>query len=79
MRKISVCLVVSCLVLSSCSMILQPSSSFDRRMKASAYGKIINQSNPNCDNCTDRFMVKKADGTLCMVIVAYDGTVEVLE
>ncbi|MDD5758971.1 MAG: hypothetical protein PHI06_07795 [Desulfobulbaceae bacterium] len=60
-------------------MILQPSTSFDRRRKASAYGKILNQTNPGCDNCTDRFFVKKPDGEMCTVVVAYDGTVEVLE
>lgn len=79
MRKKMVCLVVSFTLLSSCSMILQPSSSFGRRMKASAYGTILNQTNPGCDNCTDRFLVKKSDGSLCTVVVAYDGTVEVLE
>jgi hypothetical protein len=71
--------LLSLLLLTSCSMILQPSTSFDRRWKASSYGKIINQSNPGCDNCTDHFLVKKADGALCTVVVGYDGRVKVLE
>lgn len=79
MGKILVSLIGSLLLLSSCAMILQPQSSFDRRLKASAYGKILNQTNPGCDNCTDRFFVKKSDGSTCMVVVGYDGTVEVLE
>ena len=79
MRKKSVFLIVLCLLLSSCSWILQPTTSFDRRRKAARYGKILNQSNPGCNNCTDRFFVQKADGSMCTVVVGYDGTVEVLE
>lgn len=77
--KYAASLIGSCLLLASCSMILQPTTSFDRRLKAAAYGKILNQSNPGCDNCKDSFFVKKADGTMCTVVVSYDGTVEVLE
>lgn len=79
MRKISVGLVVCSVLLCSCSMILQPTTSFDRRMKASSYGTILNQTNPDCKNCTDRFLVKKPDGAMCTVVVRYDGTVNVLE
>lgn len=79
MVKILLGLVGLLFLLSSCAMILQPQTSFDRRLKASAYGKILNQTNPGCDNCTDRFFVKKTDGSTCMVVVGYDGTVEVLE
>jgi len=76
--RISLCLV-SLLLLSACSMILQPTTSFDRRLVASSYGRILNQTNPECDNCTDRFLVKKSDGDLCTVVVGYDGRVKVLE
>lgn len=79
MRKILVGLMGSLLLLSACSMILQPTTSFDRRRKAAAYGEILNQTNPRCNNCTDRFFVKKPDGAMCTVVVGYDGTVEVLE
>jgi len=79
MKKISMGLTGSLVLLCSCSMILQPTTSFDRRMKASSYGTILNQTNPNCSNCTDRFLVKKPDGLMCTVVVRYDGRVEVLE
>ena len=79
MRNILVSLIGSALLLSSCSMILQPTTSFDRRRKAAAYGVILNQTNPGCNNCTDRFFVKKPDGSMCTVVVSYDGRVEVLE
>ncbi len=79
MRKISAGLIGSFVLLCSCSMILQPTTSFDRRMKASSYGTILNQTNPGCNNCTDRFLVKKADGNMCTVVVRYDGRVDVLE
>lgn len=79
MRKIIVSLIGLSLLLSSCSMILQPTTSFDRRRVAASYGKILNQTNPECDNCTDRFFVKKPDDSMCTVVVGYDGRVQVLE
>ena len=79
MRKRILAIIGSTVLLSSCSMILQPTTSFDRRRVASSYGAIVNQSNPNCENCTDRFVVKKSDGGLCTVVVRYDGRVKLLE
>jgi len=79
LTKIGIGCLASLLLLTSCSMVLQPTTSFDRRWVASSYGKILNQSNPDCDNCTDRFLVKKANGDLCSVVVGYDGRVKVLE
>lgn len=79
MRKVFFAMIGSTVFLSACSMILQPTTSFDRRRVASSYGTIINQSNPACANCTDRFLVKKADGALCTVVVGYDGRVKLLE
>ena len=79
MRKILSGVIGGAILLSSCSMILQPTTSFDRRRVASAYGTIVNQTNPDCENCTDRFLVKKQDGNMCTVVVRYDGRVDVLE
>ena len=67
------------LVFTSCSMLLQPTTSFDRRRVASSYGQILNQANPDCENCTDHFVVKKGDGSICTVMVGFDGRVKVLQ
>ena len=67
------------LLLTSCSMILQPTTSFDRRRVASSYGKVLNQTNPTCENCTDHILVKKPDGDFCTVVVRYDGSVRLLQ
>jgi len=67
------------LALASCAMLLKPTTSFDRRMIARSYGKIITQSNPDCDNCTDRFLIQKDDGCMITLVVKYDGRVEVYE
>lgn len=79
MRKISAAIIAYTFLLTSCATLLQPSTSYDRRRAASAYGAILTQANPNCQNCTDRFLVKKPDGQLCTVVVRFDGRVEVLE
>lgn len=79
LTKSAITCLASLLLLTSCSMVLQPRTSFDRRWAASSYGKILNQTNPDCDNCTDHFLVKKANGDLCTVVVRYDGRVKVLE
>lgn len=63
----------------ACSMLLKPTTSFDRRLIARSYGKIISQSNPDCDNCTDRFLVQKDDGCVITLVVRYDGRVQVYQ
>ena len=60
-------------------MLLQPTSAYDRRRIANSYGEIINQTNPDCANCSDRFLVKRSDGKVITLLVKYDGRVEVIE
>jgi len=67
------------LVMVSCSILLQPTTPFDRRRIARGYGKILCQSNPNCENCTDQFVLKQDDGRIITLIINYDGTREVLK
>ena len=67
------------LLFSSCAMLLRPTTAFDRRRIARSYGEIVTQSNPNCENCTDRFLIRKEDGCLITLVVKYDGRVEVYE
>ena len=63
----------------SCSMILQPTTPFDRRLVAKRYGTILSQSNPECQDCTDRFLVEKDCGDVITLVVKYDGRVKVIE
>jgi len=67
------------LVMASCAMLLQPTTPFDRRRVARGYGKILCQSNPNCENCTDQFVVKQDNGRIITLIISYDGRTEVLK
>nr|MBF0222208.1 hypothetical protein [Desulfobulbaceae bacterium] len=62
----------------SCSMLLQPTTSFDRRRTASSYGEILSQSNPDCDDCTDRFLVQKPDGEIITLIFRYNGEIKII-
>lgn len=72
-------LLIVLLFINSCAMLLQPTTSFDRRRIASSHGKILSQTNPDCENCTDRFLVQKDDGCVITLVVKYDGRVEVIE
>ena len=67
------------LLVSSCAMLLQPTTPFDRRRKAQHYGEVLSQSNPDCDNCTDRFLVQRTDGCIVTLVFRYDGRVEIIE
>ena len=63
----------------SCAMMLQPTTSFDRRLVARSYGKIISQSSPDCENCTDRFVVQKSNGKVIVLTIRFDGKIKVIE
>lgn len=64
---------------SSCAMLLQPTTPFDRRVIARRYGTILSQSNPECEDCTDRFLVEKDCGDVISLVIKYDGRVRVIE
>ena len=67
---------VSCL---SCTMLLQPTTPFDRWLVARRYGKILFQQNPDCDNCSDIFLVERSSGDVATVIIRFDGTIRLIE
>jgi len=79
MKKIVLILLIMAGLLSSCSTFLQPTTGFDRRRVASSYGKIIAQTNPDCENCTDTFLVERKDGCIITLIIKYDGRVDVID
>jgi len=71
--------VIVLFVCCSCAMLLQPTTSFDRRRIARSYGRILCQANPDCENCTDQFVVQEENGRIITLIVGYDGDVEILK
>jgi hypothetical protein len=79
MKKITLALLSASLFLSACSTLLQPTTCFDRRRVAKSYGKIVAQTNPDCENCTDTFLVEKKNGCIITLIIKYDGRVEVID
>ncbi len=62
-----------------CATVLQPTTARDRSAKARTYGTIIRQLNPECDNCSDRFVVQRADGSIITLVFKYNGKVEVYD
>jgi hypothetical protein len=60
-------------------MLLQPTTSFDRRLIAMRYGEILSQSNPTCEDCTDRFLIEKSGGDVITLVIKYDGRIKIIE
>ncbi len=77
--KLIFILLILIVLLSSCSYLLQPTTGFDRRRVARSYGKIVAQTNPDCENCNDTFLVEKKNGCIITLIIKYDGKVEVID